>query len=99
MPPDGKLNPGHNILVDVPDSISAEFETKTMEEIFVALADTKKPDIAASLLAAVLTNDPSAIKIMQNIMDRQGGGIEKVIPISNEQFKTIIRIAASELLN
>ena len=75
-----------------------KYKDKTMEEILVDLADSSKTSIAGAILAGAQAADPSALKILQTIMERQGGGLQKELPISNAQFKEIIRIAYRELV-
>ena len=76
----------------------AKYANKTMEEIFIDMADKDKGGIAASILNGVMANDPTALKIMQNIMDRQGGGLQKELPINDHQYKEIVKIAYQELV-
>ena len=73
------------------------FDDKSMEEIMVDMVDMNKIDIAGGLIHAAKSSDPSALKILQGIMDRFGGSLEKDIDLTDEQFKEIIRIGAQEL--
>ena len=75
-----------------------KYQDKTMEEIFVDMADKGKSGIASAILNGVMAQDPAALKIMQNIMERQGGGLVKELPINDHQYKEIIRIAYEEIV-
>ncbi len=89
--------PIQKIHENLPEGMMERFRDQPMEQILVEMADMKKVEIAGGLVQAAIANDPSALKILQAILEKQGGGLEKELPITDVQFKEIIRIAAMEL--
>jgi len=92
------IDPSKKTADNLPPDVFKSLDGKTLEEIMVEMVEMRKTDIAGALVDAAITADPSALKVLQGIMDRFGGTIEKEIDISDEQFREIIRIAADELL-
>ena len=77
-----------------------KFEGKSFDEVLASMASTPEEMglLATAILNSIkLTGDPSAFKILQATMERQGFSNERELPVSDERFKEIIKIAASRL--
>jgi hypothetical protein len=94
--PSPQQKPKEKLTDRMSTAMKEELSAKSMEDILLDLADMKKTDIAAGIVQGAMDSDPASLKILQAIMERQGG-MEKELPITDGQYKTIIEIAAGEL--
>jgi len=77
-----------------------KFEGKSFDEVLASLASTPEEMglLATAILNSIkLTGDPSAFKILQATLERQGFSAEKELPISDERFIEIIKTFASRV--
>jgi len=71
---------------------------KSFEEVVASLADTNKIELAASIIDSIKqTGDPTATKILQGILERQGYSTEKELHIPNERYFEIIKLFAARI--
>ena len=95
-----KLAEVRDIAQIYPRGFFDKYADKTFDEVLSDMANTpeEKGLIAVGILNSIkLTGDPSALKILQTVLDKQGLGVEKEIPISDEKFKEIIKTASRRL--
>lgn len=77
-----------------------KFEGKSFDEVLSSMASTPEEMglLATAILNSIkLTGDPSAFKILQATLERQGFSNEKELPISDEKYIEIIKTFASRL--
>ena len=81
-----------------PPGYFEQFEGKQFDEVLAVMADQEKELLAAAVIRQIKsTADPSSMKILLAALEKQGFSSEKEIPISDERFKEIIRVAASRI--
>ncbi len=68
------------------------------DQVIAEMADQKKVDLALKLIEQISTDaDPSALKILNSVLERQGVSLERELPISDDRFREIITFAAGEI--
>lgn len=99
MPPFKKSKTYSNPLLHLAPGYEEKYEDKSFEETVAAMASEQKVSMAAAILSqATEVRDPSAFKIISGILEKQGFQAEKSLPITDDQYKKIIKIAARDLL-
>lgn len=77
-----------------------KFEGKSFDEVISEMASTPEEMglLATAILNSIkLSGDPSAFKILQASLERQGFSSEKELPITDERFREIIKVAAGRM--
>lgn len=93
----GPMGPLPQEAVFSPEEIE-KYKDMEFDEVLATMANQNKALLAKSIIEQInKTGDPTAFKLLQISLDRVGGLIDKELPVSNEKFEEIIRIAASRL--
>lgn len=90
LPPEFTLTPSQLEEKRLKEEI---YKGQKFEEVVASMADEKKVDIARSIIQQITeTGDPSATKLLQSILEKQGYSTEKELPISDERYYEIIKV-------
>ena len=87
-----------NKTLGLSDILPPHLQDKSLEEVVALFAEEQKGKLAQAIVnSIVIDNDTSALKILQTIMDKQGLGTNKELPITDARYKEIIQTAARGL--
>jgi hypothetical protein len=93
-----KTAPKMTLEDDMHPEVLDKFKDKSFEEVLATMANENKASMAASIITQIQqTGDPTAFKILQGVLERQGYSLNNELPISDERFKNLVKVFAGRI--